>query len=198
MNWNDPYLVVRPSSTELIVLNYFRTLREARYYLQYLAEPMDAIFTTDIHEQYKGTGIPTYNCHKIERGRMDFHEEAWSKQLGLNEPYKVIDTKEIRQKSKSGNKETQIVDLSTKNFDSEELQARFNINSQDLNLLFSDSENWSKWNSHLTQKSNNVYIISVKADSTSPMTLQISPNGEDKTKNYESGLAFIVKPRASF
>jgi len=195
MNWQTPYIVVRPSGSELLILNSSETLRDARYFLQYFAEPRDAIFTTPIHEQYKGGGSPTYMCSLLERGKMDFHEEAWTKDVGLSSTFEFKDIQSIQQKSKG--KETKIIELvnnTQSNFSLEELESHFNLNSKALNILFSEPRNWKNWNSLISQKSKDLFIVSVRSDSAWPLTLTLQSNGKD----LDSDIKFVVKPRLTY
>ena len=87
MSWNTPYIVIRLGDDESVeVVHSAASLKDARYWLQYIAMPGDAIFLTPAHDRHKGDGPPEYKAHLISRGKIDYNEDRWKDQIELESP----------------------------------------------------------------------------------------------------------------
>ena len=77
-SWVNPYIIVRVQEDgSIAVVHQTEKLKDARYWLTYISEPGDAIFTTPEYKQYKGDGSPTYMAHLLKRGDVKYDEKAW-------------------------------------------------------------------------------------------------------------------------
>lgn len=211
MSWDTSYILVRPAGdAKLNIVHKADKLKDARYWLQYIAQSGDAIFTTPIHNQYKGDGDPIYMCHLVQRGKMDYNENQWkNSHLKLSSPNEkltfaveevVKDEKKSESKS-SGFTETEIVQLldgKPKNLSLVQLKSILNTSAKQLDVLLSEATKWIDWESALTLMTRDVYVISVNPDSEWPLTVTLKPNEKKgETMDYSDEMKFIVKPRAA-
>lgn len=82
MGEGKPYIIVRVGADgQGQVVHSTDTLKDARYWLTYIAEAGDALFTTPAHPKYDGNGAPKYNAHLLSRGKVEYSEEKWRSQL---------------------------------------------------------------------------------------------------------------------
>lgn len=132
-------------------------------------------------------------------GKMDFNEEAWTKEWEISTPYK-FDLPEIP--NEKVRKETLLIDLSSMrdNLNLKDLVSHYGINLAEINLLFSDPSKWREWDFLITQKTKDVYIISLKCDSEWPLTLslQVGNTSKKQTKERSSDIRFMVKSRVAY
>lgn len=77
MSWKSPYIIVRVTDGVATVIHEAALVKDARYYLQYIAQPGDALFQTAAHPKYSGSGGPTYQGHLLKRGNIQHDEAAW-------------------------------------------------------------------------------------------------------------------------
>ena len=76
------YITVRVSPDGLAEVIYQAdTIKDARYWLSYIAIPGDALFTTPSHPKYAGDGTPIYMSHLVSRGKTEHDIAAWKKQV---------------------------------------------------------------------------------------------------------------------
>ena len=211
MSWKTSYILVRPSGeAQVSIVHSADKLKDARYWLQYIAQSGDAIFTTPIHAQYKGSGDPTYMCHLIARGKMDYNEAQWkSNFVQLSDPAQSLTfstevAKEVpkeKTSEQSGFSETEIVQLldgKPKPLSLTQLKSLMHINARQLEILLAEPTKWIDWESALTLMTRDVYIISVNPESQWPLTVTLKP--EDKkgeTMDYDAKMNFMVRPRAA-
>ena len=82
MPWEDPYIHVRVDEHGVAkIVHAAKSTKDARYWLQYIALAGDAIFTTPSHPQYAGNGTPVYMAHLVARGKIEYSEEGWKRQV---------------------------------------------------------------------------------------------------------------------
>ena len=78
MNWAHPYVIVRTKEGgEVDIAHTSETLKDARYWLNYIAEPGDALFETPAHPKHAGGQGLTYKAHLIGRKEVGYDESAW-------------------------------------------------------------------------------------------------------------------------
>lgn len=77
MSWQSPYIVIRVVDGVAQAIHEAKMLKDARYYLQYIAQPGDALFQTSFHPKYSGSGCPVYQGHLKKRGDIQHDEAAW-------------------------------------------------------------------------------------------------------------------------
>jgi hypothetical protein len=53
------------------------TMKDARYWLQYIALPGDAMFKTPAHASCNGAGSCVYQAHLRARGKIEHDEKLW-------------------------------------------------------------------------------------------------------------------------
>ena len=76
------YITVRVSPDGVAeVVHQADTIKDARYWLSYIAMPGDALFTTPSHPKYVGDGTPSYMSHLVCRGKTEHDIAAWKKQV---------------------------------------------------------------------------------------------------------------------
>jgi hypothetical protein len=81
MEWTTPYAVYRlmPDGNASLV-NTPEDLTKAKYWIQYIAEPMDVLCKTPIHPKHsKKSEQPEYWSHKEASGKPMTSEETWLK-----------------------------------------------------------------------------------------------------------------------
>lgn len=85
MSQIHPYILVRVDADgKPFVVHSTEKMKDARYWLQYIAQPGDAILMTSSHEKYSGDGTPLYQAHLVSRGKIEYSEELWKKQVAPN------------------------------------------------------------------------------------------------------------------
>ncbi len=186
MTWKSPYIIVRVNKSSLKIMHSCENLREAKYYLKHFSDTNDSIFITPVHEKHNKSERPTYMCHKRKNGRMDFHEEAWYRQMNLPASPSFLENQNP--------KETAVVeigDLISSETKVNNLLSAFNLNTFLVNCLFSEPNKWSTWDSSVLQKSKDTYVISIRSGSSWPLTLILETNKDGKT----SDLKFEVSQR---
>jgi hypothetical protein len=85
MQWAKPYIVVRitpDGSTSKV--HETEKIKDARYWLTYIALPGDAIFQTPAHPKHEGGDKILYKAHLIARGNVSYDENAWHKMVNTN------------------------------------------------------------------------------------------------------------------
>ncbi len=74
----QPYVFCRVSQDGIADFIHSATnIKDAKYWLTYIAEPGDALCQTPAHPKYKGSGEPTYYAHLVKRGSVAYDEAAW-------------------------------------------------------------------------------------------------------------------------
>lgn len=213
MKWDKSYIIVRPIQNYLVsVLHTTDTLKDARYWLQHVASPNDAIFITSQHGQYSGDGNPIYMCHVQTKGRAEFNEGQWEKvAFPDSEKQKYSFLKESLSSGKPSNSsskvnETQVIEL-LKTSDKplqlglEQLQSILKMNSKEMEIILSEPSKWINWESVMTLMVKDVYVISVNPESEWPLTVTVKPDTLNTTADsgeemsYSSDMKFIIRPR---
>ena len=82
MNVKDQYIVIRVNNQGTVsVVHSSNSLKDARYWLTYIALNNDALMQTPSHPKYTGSGAPTYVAHLIKRGKIGYDEAMWKKSI---------------------------------------------------------------------------------------------------------------------
>ena len=82
MSWNKPYIIIRVATDGSISkVHEADLIKDARYWLTYIALPGDAIFQTPVHPKHDGGEKILYKAHLIERGNVGYDETAWRKMV---------------------------------------------------------------------------------------------------------------------
>ncbi len=85
MEWQKPYIIVRKSEQGIFqVVHEAATMKDARYWLAYIALNGDALFQTAAHPKYQGDGTPVYVSHLIKRGQVATNEAVWKREMGID------------------------------------------------------------------------------------------------------------------
>jgi hypothetical protein len=206
MQWDKSYIIVRPINNYLLsVLHATEKLKDARYWLQHLASPNDAIFITKVHGQYKGEGDPIYMCHVPVKGRADFNESQWEKTaFPKSEKRKYSFLEESLVKSKitpdATVNETEVLELISgkpMTLELEQIQSLLKTNSKQLDILLAEPAKWINWESAMTLMLRDVYVLSVNPESEWPLTITLkTDNSAIEEMDYSSEMKFIVRPRS--
>lgn len=82
--WVTKFIVLRPDTVESALREVFRTddFQKARYWLQYIAQPNDALCTTPLHPKHATGTQLGYKSHKISSGETAANEDQWKKLFG--------------------------------------------------------------------------------------------------------------------
>ncbi len=86
MSWNKSYIIVRfnNESNSFEVVHQAEKIKDARYWLNYIAQPSDALFRTPKHPKYSGQeDKPEYQAHLVERGKVSYEQNEWEKIVNL-------------------------------------------------------------------------------------------------------------------
>ena len=77
-----PYIFLRIDEQGVAsAVHSANTIKDAKYWLSYIAQPGDALFQTPKHPKYKGIGTPTYYAHLVKRGVLAYDENQWHLQV---------------------------------------------------------------------------------------------------------------------
>lgn len=81
MDWNVNYVIYRVSlDGKLQELFQADSLKDAKYWLTYIAEPGDVLCRTPLHPKHsKKDNSPEYWSHKPLKGRVATDHEEWKK-----------------------------------------------------------------------------------------------------------------------
>ncbi len=76
--WTTPFIILHTHEDgECKLVHEAETLKDAKYYLSYIAEPGDAIFGTPIHPQHNCGNRLQYKAHTIVRKEITYNEQQW-------------------------------------------------------------------------------------------------------------------------
>lgn len=80
MSWDKPYIIGRPQKTgQVTIVHSCATVKDANYWLSYIALPGDAVFLTPAHPKHAGGEMPIYQAHLLTRGKTERDESKWLK-----------------------------------------------------------------------------------------------------------------------
>ncbi len=209
MEWKTAYIVVRPDSNgHLAVVHVAATLKDTRYWLQYIAQAKDAIFTTSLHPKYQGNGQPIYMAHLVSRGKIDYNEAAWKESVfggAVPAEFTFVEGGENAAAAQAGAKssgigpETALLQLKAgkpSHLSLEELQAVLQSNIKKFEVVLAEPSKWIDWESALTLMTRDMYVIGVDRNSKWPLTVTLKPKDDaGQTMHFEPDMRFIVRPR---
>ena len=82
-NWKIPYIIIRVSADGSVSkVHETEKIKDARYWLSYIAQPGDAIFQTPAHPKHEGGESILYKAHLVGRGDISYNAEEWSELVG--------------------------------------------------------------------------------------------------------------------
>ena len=81
MEWKSPYIVYRINAqAALEEVFWTESIKDAKYWLTYIAQPGDVLCKTPVHPKHSKEGpTPEYWSHKEASGQPCTNEEAWRK-----------------------------------------------------------------------------------------------------------------------
>ncbi len=82
MELEKPYVIIRKNENSFFIVHEADKIKDARYWLNYIAEPNDALCKTPKHPKYKGTGNIEYQAHLVNRGEVNYNKEAFENLIG--------------------------------------------------------------------------------------------------------------------
>lgn len=72
------YIFVRINAEKKAeIVNSCESIKDANYWLNYIAEPGDAMFITPSHPKHTGGSAPEYHSHLISRRNVGRDEAEW-------------------------------------------------------------------------------------------------------------------------
>lgn len=79
MNWKSPFVVYRiESDGKLKAVHVAHNLKDAKYWLTYIAEPGDVLCRTPVHPRHSKSGeTPEYWGHKVASGATSTDQSQW-------------------------------------------------------------------------------------------------------------------------
>ncbi|MDD2943810.1 MAG: hypothetical protein PHC51_12700 [bacterium] len=85
MSWEKSYAIVRVSAEgQSSVVHQAETLKDSKYWLNYIALPGDCMFQTPKHAKQKGSDGLEYFAHLEARGKILYDEAKWRATVGSN------------------------------------------------------------------------------------------------------------------
>ena len=83
MEWSKPFIVYRVSeSGQLEEVYHAEDIRQAKYWLTYIAQPGDVLTKTPVHPRHSGESpSPEYWSHKEASGKPSRDEAGWRSQV---------------------------------------------------------------------------------------------------------------------
>ncbi len=82
MAWNTAYIIIRLDQNGVAnIVHQADAIKDARYWLQYIALPGDAIFATSAHPKFTTAANPVYQAHLLSRGKIEYSEMNWKKMV---------------------------------------------------------------------------------------------------------------------
>lgn len=200
MDWSCPYILVRPESDgTLQVVYHAEKLKDARYWLQYIAHAGDAVFITSKNAQYKGSGDPTYMSHLVARGKIDYNEKQWKGQVfGEKETSQLTFVPKRAEGSVSETKIVEIANGQPQTLTLDELASILKQSANNFRVVLSEPTKWIEWETALTHKAQELYVIAVDRGAKWPLTVSLKPElDEGENLNYEANMRFVVRPRTA-
>lgn len=193
MNITASYIIVRyAEQNRLEIIKQSEKLKNARYFLQYMAKSGDAIFITNKHNLYKGSGDPTYMCHVSYPGKIEFNEKQWLSS------HHVDTSANLKFCAVNDKKETEIFnldDVTTAQTSLEEIKRLVDKNTKQLEILLANHAHILLGNTVYAHASDDLYLISVDEASEAPFTLTLKRDRGNP--DLEHDLQCLVRPRTS-
>lgn len=205
MEWKTSYILVRPRPDGACeIVHAAEKIKDSRYWLQYIAQPGDAIFVTPRNPQYKGDGEPTFSANLLKRGKIEHDELQWRVQNNCGQPGANIrfvepDTTQANRSTKAPTERTdyrQLADKTPRHLSLQQLSEIFRDYSTDLEVILAEAGKWIDWESALTLMTQDIYVIEIEPNSKWPLRVTLRPESDrGQTMNYESEMKFLVRHR---
>lgn len=204
MDWKTPLIIVRPQADgKVLVVNESASLKDARYWLNYIAEPFDALFLTPLNAKYVGSGDPIYSCHLISRAKTEYNENAWKEKVFDNPDattlnFSTENNPVAKKQSKSDElQETEIIMLADgkpKSLSLDQIKKIINSRNAKLKVILAEPTKWIDWESALTLMTKEVHVIGIGPDPKWPLSVTLDPkNGKGEDMNYSEQMKFVVR-----
>ena len=102
MDWKVPYIIIRVGSDgSVCMVHSTEKIKDARYWLSYIAQPGDAIFETPAHPKHEDGDVLSYKAHLVTRGNVGYNADEWGKLVGKDP---LIVAKSLGEESNTANK----------------------------------------------------------------------------------------------
>jgi len=87
MSWESKYVVCRPDEKSKQLEEVFNCdeIKKARYWLRYIAEVNDVLFTTPLHPKNGTESDLCYFSHKTDSGEVENDDLSWQQTFGTFE-----------------------------------------------------------------------------------------------------------------
>ncbi|MCB0324330.1 MAG: hypothetical protein KDD69_12190 [Bdellovibrionales bacterium] len=95
--WKAAYVFIRVSANsgpqQAEVVHACASIKDANYWLNYIAEPGDAMFRSPLHPKHAGGEAPEYQAHLVKRGQVARVEGEWRSMTGIGSasPLQLLD-----------------------------------------------------------------------------------------------------------
>ncbi|MCB0317541.1 MAG: hypothetical protein KDD56_02205 [Bdellovibrionales bacterium] len=84
MEWKSPFIIYRVSSDgKFQEVYHANDLKQAKYWLTYIAEPMDVLCKTPAHPRSEAK-MPEYWSHKEQSGKAAMNKKDWEEKIKEN------------------------------------------------------------------------------------------------------------------
>lgn len=209
MDWKSAYILVRPETEGVCrIVHTADKLKDARYWLQYIAQAGDAIFLTPKNPQYKGSnGEPCYSAHLFARGKIEHNEADWKKQaFSGNQVAKITFVEGGAEKKTedgaSGAAAKVTVNLADfadgkpRPLSLAQIGALLRDYSDKISVVLAEAGKWIDWESALTLMTQDMYVIGVEEGTDWPLRVTLKPGQDNgQTMNYEEEMKFTLKKK---
>lgn len=205
MDWKTQLIIARPQANgTLIVVNECASLKDARYWLNYIAEPYDALFLTPLNPKYAGDGSPAYSCHLISRAKTEYDKKKWMEkafELGEKACVTFKQNDPIPQKKEETQTqemtETEIITLADghpRSLTIDQLKKIISNKKTKVKVILSEPTKWIDWESALTLMTKDVFVIDISSDPKWPLAVTLDPkSSKGENMNFSEEMKFIVK-----
>ncbi len=206
MEWQNGYVIMRPeASGTMYLVHGADKMKDARYWLQYIGAPGDAIFTTRKNPQHKGPGETTYLSHLISRGKLGHSEADWKTQVfekKTSAEVVVVDPPSpstpgvgSTKSSDSGTVDArQLSDGKPRPYPLKTLAELVRGMPADLRLTLAEPTKWINWESALTLMVQDVFVVAVDPAAKWPLSVTMKYGSQDSTTmDYNPEMKFVVR-----
>lgn len=84
MSWQAKYIVIRrkEDGSALTIAHNCDSIKDANYWMNYIAVQGDALFMTPAHPKHPGGNSLVYQSHKLTPGKVERNEQGWKSEVG--------------------------------------------------------------------------------------------------------------------